>query len=209
LLWWKLWDGEGLAEDELVPGGSRAVADPTSKAYRARLRSELRYALRELGADGFKIDFLHNGPKSDHELSREGLVGVLLLREMLASFQEAALEAKDDCLLVSHAANPYLADLFDVVRLNDIPCSDCTSDSISEEMRHRARIAAAACPEAPIDTDNWPCPNKQQWADYLKVQPEIGIPSLYYATGIDMSGEPFGPDDYNLIRETWAKWRKR
>ncbi len=209
LLWWKLWDGEGLPQEELLGGGDRPVVDPTSPTYRARLATELRHALWELGADGFKIDFLHRGPTRDHGPSRSRAEGALLLREMLRVFRDAALEAREDCLLVGHVANPYLADLCDVVRLNDIPCPPGVSDGVVTEMRHRARIARAACPEAPIDADNWPSPNRQQWAEYVKAQPEIGVPSLYYATGIDLSGEPLGPDDYALVRESWTRWRKR
>ena len=209
LLWWKLWDGEGLPGEELLAGGEYLVVDPTSPAYRARLAGEVRHALRELGADGFKIDFLHLGPSRDHEPSRAGASGVRLLRTMLGAFQEAALDAKDDCLLVAHAANPYLADLFDTVRLNDISYVPEVPDGVVAEMRRRARIARAACPEALIDTDNWPCPNRQQWAEYVAAQPEIGVPSLYYATGIDLSGEPLGPEDYALVRESWSRWRRR
>ncbi len=208
LLWWKLWDGEGLPPEELLPGGDRPVVDPTSPAYRARLAREIRHALLELGADGFKIDFLHRGPAPGHGPSRGGLSGVRLLRSMLEALREPALEAKEDCLLVVHAANPYLADLADVVRLNDISCPPAVAD-LSSEMRHRARLARAACPEALIDADNWPCPDRRLWGEYVAAQPEIGIPSLYYATGIDLSGEPFQPEDYALVRQAWGRWRQR
>ncbi|MGI5835186.1 MAG: hypothetical protein ACOX87_01680 [Chloroflexota bacterium] len=209
LLWWKLWDGEGLPPGELLPEGEPPVVDPTSPSYLARLATEVRYALRELGADGFKIDFLHRGPTREHGPSWNGAEGALLIRSMLRAFQEAAVEAKDDCLLVAHAANPYLSDLFDMVRLNDMPCPEGVVDGVVPEMRHRARIARAACPEALIDTDNWPCPNRREWAEYLKAQPELGVPSLYYVTGIDMSGEPLRPEDYELVLECWSRWRKR
>ncbi|MHB1162174.1 MAG: alpha-amylase family protein [Chloroflexota bacterium] len=208
LLWWKLWDGEGLPQEELLPGGSRPVVDPTSPAYRARLAGEVRHALRELDADGFKIDFLHRGPTPEHGAARGGISGVRLLRVMLEAMRDPALEAKADCLLVAHAANPYLADLADVVRLNDISCPPGV-ESLASEMRHRARLARAACPEALIDADNWPCPDRKLWREYVAAQPEIGVPGLYYATGVDMSGEPFRPEDYALVRESWARWRNR
>jgi len=206
LLWWKLWEGEGLPAEELLPGGDRPVVDPTLPAYRARLAREVRNALLELGADGFKIDFLHRGPTPEHGPSRGGLSGVRLLRSMLEALRGPALEAKADAMLVAHAANPYLADLVDVVRLNDISCPPGVVD-LSSEMRHRARLARAACPEALIDGDNWPCPDRRLWAEYVAAQPEIGTPSLYYASGIDLSGEPFQPEDYALVRQTWARWR--
>ncbi len=208
LLWWKLWDGEGLPPEELLTGGSRPVVDPTSPAYGARLAREVRHALLELGADGFKVDFLHRGPTPEHGPARGGISGVRLLRAMLEVLRDPALEAKEDCLLVAHAANPYLADLADVVRLNDISCPQGVED-LSSEMRHRARLARAACPEALIDADNWPCPDRWLWAEYVAAQPEIGIPSLYYATGIDLSGEALQPEDYATVRQAWGRWRQR
>lgn len=207
LLWWRLWDGEGLPAEELLPGGDRPVVDPMSPAYRARLAREIRHALLELGADGFKIDFLHRGPTPEHGPSRGGLSGVRLLRSMLEALRGPALEAREDALLVAHAANPYLADLVDVVRLNDISCPPGVVE-LASEMRHRARLARAACPEALIDADNWPCPDRRLWGEYVAAQPEIGIPSLYYATGIDLSGEPLQPEDYALVRQAWGRWRQ-
>ena len=207
LLWWKLWDGEGLPGEDLLPGVEGLVVDPTSPSYRQLLAREVRHALLELGADGFKVDFLHRGPTRQHGPARAGLSGVRLLRSMLEAIRNPALEAKEDMLLVAHAANPFLADLVDMVRLNDISCPPGVAE-IGPEMRLRARIARAACPDALIDTDNWPCPSRQLWREYVVEQPEIGVPSLYYASGIDMSGEHLLPEDYALVRETWSRWRR-
>ena len=44
-------------------------------------------------------------------------------------------------------------------------------------MTHRAKVAEVACPEAIIDTDNWPITNKSDWRDYTVVQPKLGVPS--------------------------------
>jgi hypothetical protein len=35
------------------------------------------------------------------------------------------------------------------------------------------------------------------------------VPALYFATHIDRTGEPLTEDDYRLIRETWAAYRKQ
>ena len=43
-------------------------------------------------------------------------------------------------------------------------------------MTHRARVATAACPEALIDTDNWPVTDRASWREYLRVQPTLGAP---------------------------------
>jgi hypothetical protein len=75
-------------------------------------------------------------------------------------------------------------------------------------MRHRAEVVRAACPELPIDTDDWRAPDKRSWREFLDVKPELGVPSLYYATHID-TGEVLEEDDYAAIRRVWAAWRER
>lgn len=208
LLWWKLWDGEGIPAEELLSGGAQPVVDPTSTAYRARLAGEVRHALLEMGADGFKVDFLHRGPTASHGPSRGGIAGLRLMRAMLEALRGPALEAREDCLLVAQVANPYLADLVDAVRLNDVSTPPGARSFVGE-MRHRARVARVACPEALIDTDNWPCPDRAQWAEYVAAQPEMGVPVLYYATGVDLSGEPLRSEDYTLLRDCWQSYRGR
>src|SRR5690606_39476097 len=69
-----------------------------------------------------------------------------------------------------------------------------------EAMRHRAKVARIACPHALIDTDNWPIPDRSSWRAYLPLQLELGVPSLYYSSHLDTSGEPLLAEDYDLIR---------
>src|SRR5690606_40741115 len=82
--------------------------------------------------------------------------------------------------------HPYLADQLDMIRLNDIN----KGSDVNEAMRHRAKVARIACPHALIDTDNWPIPDRSSWRAYLPLQLELGVPSLYYSSHIDTSGEP-------------------
>ena len=58
-----------------------------------------------------------------------------------------------------------------------------------------------------IDTDDWRIPSLAEWREYVETKPELGIPSLYYANGIDATGEQFEPEDYAALRRTWAEWR--
>ena len=92
-----------------------------------------------------------------------------------------------------------------MIRLNDIN----NRRDINESMTHRARVASIACPEIPIDTDDWPMPSKAAWRAYTRLQPELGVPSLYYVTHIDSTGEALDAEDYALIRETWARYRDK
>jgi hypothetical protein len=82
------------------------------------------------------------------------------------------------------------------------------SDSVLPALRHRAEVARIARPHAPIDTDNWPVPNRAAWREYVRAQPELGVPALYFATAIDITQEPLEEGDYALIRESWQRYRR-
>ena len=85
--------------------------------------------------------------------------------------------------------------------LNDINIGT----DVNRAMTHRARVARIACPEAIIDTDNWPITDKATWARYMEIQADLGVPSLYYATHIDMTQEPLTVEDYDMIRKVWGQ----
>jgi hypothetical protein len=76
-------------------------------------------------------------------------------------------------------------------------------------MRYRTAVARAACPELLVDTDDWCVPDKASWREFLELKPELGVPSLYYATHIDRTGEALDADDYEALRRAWARWRAR
>ena len=76
--------------------------------------------LRDLDADGFKIDFTHLIPRGPGLRSVGGRWGLELLRQWLEIISDAARAAKPDALMMTHTANPYLADLVDMLRLNDV-----------------------------------------------------------------------------------------
>jgi hypothetical protein len=130
--------------------------------------------------------------------------GLELMRLYLCIIYDEAKKTKRDALVMAHTPHPYLADVLDMVRLNDIN----TGQDIGKAMTHRARVARIACPQAVVDTDNWPITDKAAWREYTRLQPELGVPSLYYASHIDSTLEPLEAADYQLIRETWARYRK-
>jgi hypothetical protein len=98
-----------------------------------------------------------------------------------------------------------------MIRLNDaLRLDDPRPDvDIVPQMRHRAAIASAACPDHLIDTDDWCAPDLATWRAYAAIKGELGIPALYYATHLDRTGEPLQPSDYALVHETWAAYRDR
>lgn len=206
VLWLKLWDAEGLPADECVTNaaGLPIAVDPTSPAFERRLRAQVRRMLGPDGydADGFKLDFSARAPSGPGLRNHGGAWGLELLRRYLAIIGDEARQAKPDALLMAHTPHPYLADLVDMVRLNDVN----SGRPMLAAMAHRARVARSACPDALIDPDNWPCADLAAWRSYLALQPALGVPSLAYVDAIDATGEPLTPDDYAALRALWATY---
>jgi hypothetical protein len=164
---------------------------------------------RGYGADGFKIDFTARIPAGPGLTLYGDTWGLELMRDYLRIVHSEARRVKPDALIMAHTPHPYLADVVDMIRLNDANHGRDTRRDINPSMTHRARLAAIACPTAIIDTDNWPMPNKAAWRAYMNLQPELGVPSLYFATHIDATGEALDAEDYRLIRDVWARYRAR
>ncbi len=215
LLWLKAWDPEGLPAEACVTDalGRAVAADPTSPTYEAILRESLGHLLGPdgLDADGLKVDFTAQTPSGPGLRRRGDAWGVALLHRLLALVHRFAKEAKPEALIVTHTPSPLFADVTDMIRLNDLMRLDDLDPFAPAvaQMTHRARVAAAIDPGLLIDTDDWCMPSKAEWRAYLSAKPSLGVPALYYATGIDHSGEGFDDADYAAIRDSWAAWEAR
>lgn len=215
LLWFKAWDPEGLPPDACITDaeGTPVAADPTSPAYQAILRDALAAMLSAdgLDADGLKVDFTAQTP-SGPGLRRVGEAwGIALLHRLCELVYRYAKEANPEALVVTHTASPLFADVTDMVRLNDLlRLADADPFAAAvPQMTHRARVAASIEPGMLIDTDDWCMPSKAEWRAYLDAKPELGVPALYYATGIDHSDEAFEADDYAAIVAAWQRWEEQ
>ena len=209
LLWWKAWDPEGVPPELCVrnPDGAAVALDPGNPATRAFLQGMVARLLGPdgLDADGLKIDFTARTP-SGHGLVHDGPEwGIALLHRLLDTVYAAAKGAKRDALVITQTPNPAFVDVTDMIRLNDISAGT----PVPEQMRERAEVVRAVCPELLIDTDDWRMPSLDEWRRYLALKPGLGVPALYYADAIDASGEPFEPADYAALRRTWSDWRAR
>jgi hypothetical protein len=213
LLWLKAWDPEGLPDAECITNaaGVRLAFDPSSPAFASRLRAAVRRMLGPGGydADGFKIDFTARIPSGPGIRTSGDTWGLELMKLYLKILHDEAKQVKPDALIMTHTPHPYLSDVVDMIRLNDtmelerLPEGKIGRD-ITAVMRLRAKIASIACPEALIDCDNWPLPSRAAWRDYVRAQPELGVPSLYFASHVDLTGEPLDAEDYALIKEAWT-----
>ena len=209
LLWLKAWDPEGLPVEECVTNtaGLTIACDPSNPAYERHLRATVQRMISSNGydADGFKIDFTARIPAGPALNIHGDSWGLELMRLYLSILNSEAKRIKPDALIMTHTPHPYLQDVVDMIRLNDIN----GGRDVNESMTHRARVAAIACPQLSIDTDDWPMPNRAAWRAYTRLQPELGVPSLYYVTHLDWTGEALEAEDYQLIREAWTNYRDR
>jgi hypothetical protein len=202
LLWWKAWDPEGLPPELCIRNadGEPVGFDANNPEACELLRAIVRRMLLDYGADGFKVDFTARTPSGRSLRHTGGRWGIALLHELLRVFYGAAKEAKPEALVITHTPHPAFVDVTDMIRLNDV----IGGVDLVEQMEFRAQVVRAACPELPIDTDDWRVPDKHQWREFLAVKKQIGVPSLYYASHIDSTGEPLDDEDYAALKEGWA-----
>ncbi len=215
LLWWKAWDPEGLPADLCVrtSDGTPITADPNEAGAMQIVNEGIRWMLEPegLGADGLKIDFTARTPSGATLTHAAGDWGVGLLRRLLAGVRDTAKAARPDALLIGQVPEPSLAPLVDMIRLNDLLRLDdpIPEMSLVPHMRYRAEVVRAAAPHQLVDTDDWCMPSLAAWREYAAVKAEIGVPSLYYADRLDLSGERLMDQDYALLRRTWSEYRER
>ena len=212
LLWWKAWDPEGLDPALCVRNadGHAVALDPGNPAARELLRTTMHGLVGPggLDADGLKIDFTARTP-SGSALEHSGASwGIALLHQLLQVVYASVKEAKPDALVMTHTPHPAFADVTDMIRLNDMLRADRDGLlPVVPQMAYRARVVAAALPELLVDTDDWCIPDLATWREYAEAKPALGIPSLYYATHLDATGEALADEDYETLRRTWAGWR--
>jgi hypothetical protein len=213
LLWWKSWDAEGLPAKWCVRSetGDPLGLDPTHPEAADAIRDAVRTMLAPEGldADGLKIDFTARTPSGVATDHYGDAWGIALLHELLTLVAREARRVKPDALLIGHTPNPWFGGLIDMVRLNDMIRLDDPEPRVDviPQMRYRAAVVRAALPGHLIDTDDWCAPDLATWRRFLAVKTQLGVPALYYATGIDLSGEDFDAEDYAAIRRVWADYR--
>ena len=209
LLWLKAWDPEGVDPALCVrdfKGNAQAI-DPEHPEYLAIFKAACENMLSPEGldADGFKIDFTARIPTCAGCQHYGQHWGLELMRDYLTMVHDTAKAIKEDALVMCHCPHPYLADKLDMIRLNDVN----TGRPVCAQMIHRAKMTEAVLPDRLIDTDNWPMPNKQSWLDYERIQPDLGVPSLYYLWHMDNSPEEITEEDLDVVRDCWNRWEEK
>jgi hypothetical protein len=219
ILWMCAWNRDGVPDDECVTQAGKPVnVDPTNPKYEARLRAMVRRLLGDApgcyNADGLKIDGEMGCPTGPGLVNRGNVWGLELQRRYLKIVHDEAKRCRRDAMVGTFTANPYLADVGDVVRTADM---FSIKGSPVDTMFHRARIISIAQPGAPIDTDHafW-YDVTDHWIDIMNEQPKCGIPCLYHAKSV-WHKRPFGrtyieemtDEHYRVIREAFERYRRK
>ena len=97
-----------------------------------------------------------------------------------------------------------MAEVADQIRLHDIHGETCDSCAI---MGYRADIVKAVYPGITIDTDSGGVYSHRDFKNYMKYQPKIGVPDLYYLSSF--CDVPMDENDYAIIREEWEEYSKK
>lgn len=155
VLLWVCTHTDGLPDEECYHVNGQRFLDPLNPAYLHRLRISFERMFGDssgcYGADGIKFDFTDRIPGPGEAVGIRPLHGIEYLKKLFQALHDTAKSVRPDCLLNFQYANPYLAHLQDMTRLNDY--FNLPEDGLAV-MRRRARIAQAVNFGADIDTDH-------------------------------------------------------
>ena len=210
VLWFKSWNPEGLPDDECIlsEDGRKLSLDPTSPAYRARVRNVMHTLLSDdagcMNADGFKIDSIIRIPlEKNMRIHEKGYYGVSLLYRFMELLYTEAKKVKPDALMNNSCCHPLLAAFTDQSRLHDTHFA--LRDSV-RFMRERAELFDAMMPGISIDTDAGSGGTRRDFMRYARECSSFGVPDLYVLNPIEDSAVT--PEDWEEIRAIWEDYRR-
>ena len=212
MLWLATWNPGGAPPEYLMAhaDGLKDCVDPTHPGFRAELEKTIAYCISPdgLDADGFKLDFTGDIPRGPGYRPHAPLWGVELLFDYVSLIHRAMKPAKRDSVLETHCAHPLFVHVTDMLRLNDI---FSVQSDVSAMMVFRARIAQLVNPAWPIDTDNDPFISRAAWLNYMRLQPKLGVPSLYTLTHVSFAAngsdlEAISDADLAEVSRVWLDY---
>jgi len=205
LLWVPAFQREGLPDDLCVRIEGRPVAgDVSNPAYESFLRERVRHLVADLGVDGFKEDWLGGQPPTPGLQAHAHLFGIEFVRRFQLILHDEAHRWKPDALVETQTPNPLFRESSDVLRLNDVWYG---ARDVGEMMRRRARIARIAGWDL-VDCDNASSTNLEEWWSYMREQPSIGIPSLYFVHRTESTMEEVPEGTWRQLKEIWDAYVK-
>ncbi|MBR6917785.1 MAG: hypothetical protein IKN38_06330 [Clostridia bacterium] len=208
MLWYKLWDSEGLPDDECMKSESQynaRCADPTNPKYRERLREIMHRLISSdkgcYNADGLKLDFAFFQPTGRSAVSYDGRYGVELFLEYIKTIYEFVKAEKPEAIISASPCHPLFAKYIDHARLHDYH-PDLRRNV--EEFTFRRELYHIALPWSLVDTDGAGFRVRRDTMRYLCEAQDLGIPDLYCIT--DMPGIHLTDDDWKTVSNVWREY---
>ncbi len=210
MLWFKLWDAEGLEEDMCMwdPKENRRVADPTNPKYRERLKAMLYHLLSSdegcCNAYGLKLDYAFWQPVGRGARSYSGKYGVELFLELISYIYRCVKEIKPEAVVNCSPCHPLFVEFCDQARLHDyyIDLRRCY-----EEFSFRKEVYEIAMPDVLFDTDGAAFSSYRDTMRYMRLAPTLGIPDLYCIS--PMPSLELSADDWDCVSKVWAEYDRR
>lgn len=216
LMWYQLWNAEGLPEECLTVDeegnsyikGDRPVADPSHPVYQKILKENVHRILSSdegcYNAFGFKLDFAFCQPHGRKVKTYSGKYGAELLYDYIRQIRTYAKEAKPEAVINASPMHPMFASLVDHARLHDYNGS-CRNGM--EIFAHRAKLWGMANPHSLIDSDSGGFNTHRDMMRVMKNQPNIGIPDLYCVS--DLPNFAFTDEEWSTIAGIWREYGEK
>jgi hypothetical protein len=202
LLWVPVAHSDGVpASLCVIYQGKCVIADVGKPEYEAWLRPRIRHLIQDLGADGFKEDWVGSPAAPGLPLTGPA-TGIEFVRRFQSILYSEAHKWKPDAMVETQTTNALFRESSDVIRLNDVWYA---SRNVTEMMRLRARIAEISGWPL-VDTDNASSTNLKEWWSYMQAQPSIGVPALYFVTRTETTQERPSPADWSYLAALWRQY---
>lgn len=203
LLWIPMAQVEGLPFSLTVTINGKAIAaDVSNPEYEIYLRQRIHYLVETVGVDGFKEDWINAPRDFSATQQHQDLFGMEWVHRFQWILFDEAHKWKKDALVETQTPNPLYLDSSDVLRLNDIYSG--TRD-VPTVMAQRAEIAHIAGWPL-VDTDNASTTTLAEWWAYMKAQPSIGIPALYFVSETAVTHEKPSAEQWTELAGLWKSY---
>ncbi len=206
LLWVPAFHPEGLPNDLCLMSGTRCLAgDVSNPSYEEFLRGQIRRLVADLGVDGFKEDWMGGVSREAGLPMHAPLFGIEFVRRFQFILADEAHRWKPDALVETQTPNPLFRESSDVLRLNDLWYG---ARNVPQMMRLRARISKIAGWPL-VDCDNASSTTLSEWWSYMRQQPSIGIPALYFVTRTESTKEVVPETMWKQLSQLWMEYLDR
>lgn len=204
LLWTASYHTEGLPDEMCIidKKGRKLFANVADPAYETMIREQITHIVKDVGADGFKEDWIgFSGAEPDIPGYGE-LHGMEMVRRFQFILWDASHKAKPDALVETQTPHPLFRESSDVLRLNDLWFS---TRHVCETMQNRARISRI-CGWNVLDCDNASCTTLSEWFRYMQYQVRLATPALYCASATESFYEEIPEAMWAYLSALWKKY---